>query len=143
VHTGGEPEQKHGTVGAVALDASGLLAAASSTGGILNKYPGRVGDTPLVGCGFYADDNAAISCTGHGEDFMRLMVAKRAADFVARGASARDAAEATIALISAKAQGTGGLIIVDRLGNVGFSWNSQHMARAYMCQDMQEPIAGV
>jgi beta-aspartyl-peptidase (threonine type) len=102
-----------------------------------------VGDTPLVGCGFYADDNAAISCTGHGEDFMRLMVAKRAADFVARGASARDAAEATIALISAKAQGTGGLIIVDRLGNVGFSWNSQHMARAYMCQDMQEPIAGV
>ncbi len=143
VPTEREPEQKHGTVGAVALDSSGFLAAATSTGGILNKYSGRVGDTPLVGCGFYADENAAVSCTGQGEDFVRLMIAKRAADFVARGASAREAAESTIALLSARAEGTGGLIIVDRLGNVGFSWNSEHMSRAYMCQDMQEPIAGV
>ncbi len=73
----GRMPEKHGTVGAVALDDLGRLAAATSTGGILNKYPGRVGDTPLVGCGFYADENAAISCTGHGEDFIRLLIAKR------------------------------------------------------------------
>ena len=82
-------EEKHGTVGAVALDSAGSLAAATTTGGISNKYPGRVGDSPLVGCGFYADENAAISCTGYGEDFIRLLIAKRAADFVARGDTAR------------------------------------------------------
>ncbi len=136
-------QEKHGTVGAVALDQSGKLAAATSTGGIPHKYPGRVGDSPLVGCGFYADDNAAISCTGHGEDFIRLLIAKRAADFVARGDSAREAAEAAIAVLSARANGTGGLIVVDRLGNVGFAWNSSHMSHAYMLEGMPEPIAGV
>src|SRR5260370_341055 len=82
-------EEKHGTVGAVAVDTSGSLAAATSTGGIHNKYPGRVGDSALVGCGFYADENAAISCTGHGEDFILLLIAKRAADFVGSGNTAR------------------------------------------------------
>lgn len=136
-------EDQHGTVGAVALDSSGYLAAATSTGGTLNKYPGRVGDSPLVGCGFYADDNAAISCTGHGEDFIRLLIAKRAADGVAQGMTARDAAEATIALLGAKAEGQGGLIIVDRFGNVGFAWNTEHMAYAYMNEALTESIAGV
>ena len=125
-------EEKHGTVGAVALDAQGHLATATSTGGFTNKHSGRIGDTPLIGCGFYADENAAISCTGYGEDFIRLMIAKRAADFVAKGMSAREAAEAAIALLGTKATGTGGIIIVDRLGNVGFSWNSENMAYAYM-----------
>jgi len=138
-----EPEEKHGTVGAVALDTFGALAAATSTGGILNKYPGRVGDSPLIGCGFYADDNAAISCTGHGEDFIRLLIAKRAADFVARGDTARDAAEATIAVLGAKATVVGGLIVVDRLGRVGFAWNSQNLVRAYIIEGMEEPITGV
>jgi beta-aspartyl-peptidase (threonine type) len=136
-------EEKHGTVGAVALDWSDRLAAATSTGGIPNKYPGRVGDSPLVGCGFYADENAAISCTGDGEDFIRLLIAKRAADFVARGDRPRDAAEAAIAVLGAKAKGTGGLIIVDHLSNVGFAWNSQTMVYAYMIEGMDEPIAGV
>ncbi|MBV8822279.1 MAG: isoaspartyl peptidase/L-asparaginase [Ktedonobacteraceae bacterium] len=136
-------EENHGTVGAVALDTLGLLAAATSTGGLPNKHPGRVGDSPLVGCGYYADDNAAISCTGHGENFVRLLLAKRAADFVARGATARDAAEASIALLNAKLGSHGGLIIVDRLGNVGFTWNATNMAHAYMTEDMQEPIAGL
>jgi beta-aspartyl-peptidase (threonine type) len=125
-------DEKHGTVGAVALDAQGHLATATSTGGFTNKHPGRIGDTPLIGCGFYADENAAISCTGYGEDFIRLMLAKRAADFVAKGMNAREAAEAAIALLGAKAEGTGGLIVVDRFGNVGFSWNSNNMAYAYM-----------
>ena len=138
-----ETPEKHGTVGAVALDQLGRLAAATSTGGILNKYPGRVGDTPLVGCGFYADENAAISCTGHGEDFIRLLIAKRAADFVARGESAREAAEAAIAVLGAKAEGVGGLIVVDRIGNIGFAWNSQTMAYAYIAEGMEEPITGV
>lgn len=138
-----EAQEKHGTVGAVALDQFGTLAAATSTGGIVNKYPGRVGDSPLVGCGFYADENAAISCTGHGEDFTRLLIAKRAADFAARGATAREAAEAAITILGTRASGTGGLIVVDRLGNVGFAWNSTNMARAYLYGDMQEPIVGI
>ncbi len=136
-------EEKQGTVGAVALDTSGILAAGTSTGGTFNKYPGRVGDSPLVGCGFYADDNAAISCTGHGEDFIRLLIAKRAADFVASGAAARDAAKAAIAALGARATGLGGLIVVDRLGNIGFAWNSEHMSYAYMSEGLEEPAAGV
>ncbi len=136
-------EEKHGTVGAVAVDSSSILAAATSTGGIFDQYPGRVGDSPLVGCGFYADENAAISCTGDGEDFVRLLIAKRAADFVAGGASARDAAVAAIAVLGAKAEGTGGLIVVDRLGNVGFSWNSENMAYAFMTESLNEPVTGV
>lgn len=129
-------EEKHGTVGAVAVDNTGGLAAATSTGGIHNKYPGRVGDLPLVGCGFYADEQAAVSCTGHGEDFVRLMIARRAADFVAQGRSASQAAEAAIAFLGAKATGTGGLILVDRFGGVGFAWNSQNMAHAYITMGM-------
>lgn len=139
----GHDEEKHGTAGAAALDMHGNLAAATSTGGIHNKYPGRVGDSPLVGCGFYADENAAISCTGHGEDFIRLLIAKRAADFVARGDSAQAAAEAAIAVLGAKAEGKGGLILVDRQGRVGYAWNSDHLVRAYMASGMDEPVTGV
>ena len=136
-------EEKHGTVGAAAIDLSDRLAVATSTGGIYNKYPGRVGDSPLVGCGFYADEQAAISCTGHGEDFVRLLIAKRTADFVARGYTAREAAEAAIAVLGQRATGTGGLIVVDRLGNVGFAWNSQNMSHAYMVEGLEEPVTGI
>jgi beta-aspartyl-peptidase (threonine type) len=140
---GDATHEKHGTVGAVAIDRSGKLAAATSTGGIPHKYPGRVGDSPLVGCGFYADDNAAISCTGHGEDFVRLLIAKRAADFVAHGENAHEAAESAIAVLAARATGTGGLIVVDRSGHVGFAWNSRQMSHAYMIDGMQEPVTGI
>lgn len=125
-----DTEKKHGTVGAVALDASGHLAAATSTGGMLNKYPGRVGDTPLIGCGFYADSEAAISTTGRGEDIIRVLLAKRAADLVAQGATAQAAAEAAIAYLAAHTTGDGGLIVIDRRGNIGFSWNSESMSYA-------------
>jgi len=135
-------EQKHGTVGAVAVDMKANLAAATSTGGIPNQYPGRVGDSPLIGCGFYADDHAAVSCTGHGEDFTRLLMAKRVADFVARGQTAREGAETAIALLGAKASGTGGLIVVDRKGNIGFAWNSKSMKHAYIAEGMEGPVAG-
>lgn len=133
--------EKHGTVGAVAVDSTGAIAAATSTGGMHNKYPGRVGDSPLVGCGFYADEFAGISCTGQGEDFVRLMIAKRAADGVAQGLSANEAAQAAIAVLSAKATGTGGLILVDATGGIGYAWNSKHMAHAYMTEELTEPIA--
>jgi L-asparaginase / beta-aspartyl-peptidase len=136
-------EDRYGTVGAVAIDMAGHLAAATSTGGMLNQYPGRVGDSPLVGCGFYADDNAAVTCTGDGEDFTRLLIAKRAADFVAHGETARDAAATAIAFLGAKATGTGGLIMVDRKGNIGFAWNSQNMKYAYITEGMDSPESGI
>jgi L-asparaginase / beta-aspartyl-peptidase len=136
-------DDKHGTVGAVAIDSSGALAAATSTGGIHSKYPGRVGDSPLVGCGFYADELAAVSCTGQGEDFVRLLIARRAAEFVAQGRDARAAAESAIAFLGEKATGTGGLILVDHTGNVGFAWNSKHMAHASITEGMDTPIAGI
>jgi beta-aspartyl-peptidase (threonine type) len=136
-------EDKHGTVGAVAIDQDGGLAAATSTGGILNKYPGRVGDSPLVGCGFYADEYAAISCTGHGEDFVRLLLARRVAELVAQGHAADEAAGAALAFLSEKATGKGGLIVVDRFGKVGFAWNTPGMAHAFITEGMDAPEAGV
>ncbi len=136
-------EHKHGTVGAVALDGYGILAAATSTGGFMNKFPGRIGDSPLVGCGFYADEHAAISCTGYGEDFMRLLIAQRAAAFAAAGQSAQQAADSAIAVLSARAHGKGGLIVIDRQGNTGLARNSDHMAYAYIREDMQEPAVGI
>ncbi len=96
-----------------------------------------------MGGGFYADEYAAISCTGHGEDFARLLIARRAADAVAQGRSAQEAAEAAIAFLGARATGTGGLILVDRLGGVGFAWNSQNLARAAFSEGMAEPVTGV
>jgi L-asparaginase / beta-aspartyl-peptidase len=77
-----------------------------------------------------------------GEDFTRLLIAKRAADFVAHGQTAREAAEIAIAFLGAKASGTGGLIIVDRKGNIGFAWNSQNMKHAYIAEGMDGPVAG-
>jgi beta-aspartyl-peptidase (threonine type) len=136
-------DDKHGTVGAVAIDQSGGLAAATSTGGILNKYPGRVGDSPLVGCGFYADEYAAISCTGHGEDFVRLLLARRAAELVAQGYVADEAARAALAFLSEQATGKGGLIIVDHLGRVGFAWNTSSMAHAFITEGMDTPHVGI
>jgi L-asparaginase / beta-aspartyl-peptidase len=133
----------HGTVGAVALDMHGALAAATSTGGTYSKYPGRVGDSPLVGCGFYADEYAAVSCTGYGEHFMRLLVAKRAADAVASGLSAERAAKSIIVFLDKNAPSSGGLIIVDRHGGIGFDRNSNNLAHAYIMEGMAEPTAGV
>lgn len=122
-------EKKHGTVGAVAVDSHGHLAAATSTGGIINKHPGRVGDSPLVGCGFYADANTAISCTGYGEDFTRLMIAKRIADVVGTGKTAQEAADEVIAFLGTQTKETGGVIVVDKHGNIGHTWNSENMMR--------------
>jgi len=120
-----------GTVGAVALDARGHLAAATSTGGLTNKRPGRVGDSPLIGAGTYADDRtAAVSCTGHGESFIRVAAAH---DVCARmayaGATLHEASEAVVHQALAAIGGTGGVIAVDRQGNVCLPFNTEGMYR--------------
>lgn len=127
------------TVGAVALDLNGNVAAATSTGGTANKRPGRVGDSPLVGCGAYADNwSAAVSATGYGEALMRVVISKRVCDFVATGLSAMAACEAAIRLLEERTGGEGGLISVDSRGQVGFAYNTRAMPCAYAVNE--EPI---
>lgn len=122
-------EISHGTVGAVALDAAGNLCAGTSTGGTFFKHPGRIGDSPLVGCGCYADnESAAVSCTGHGESIMKVVLAKAAADFVAAGYDAQAAADAAVQRLSRRTTGLGGLILVDRTGRYGTAFSTPHMS---------------
>lgn len=112
---------KLGTVGAVARDKAGNLAAATSTGGLVNQISGRVGDSPIVGAGVFADNaSAAISCTGVGEDFLRTSLARTAALLVElRGRAAPEASREAIAYLVRKVRGSGGLIMVDREGRCG------------------------
>lgn len=123
-------ERSHGTVGAVARDAQGRLAAATSTGGIFLKLPGRIGDTPLVGCGTYADAHAAVSATGDGEAIIRTTLARLAAFEVAAGHEARVAANRAIAKLVAAKIGEAGLIVVDAQGRPGFAHSTPSLARA-------------
>jgi len=119
---------KHGTVGCVAFDAKGDLAVGTSTGGIFDKLPGRVGDSPLIGCGTYADDYGAASCTGHGEAIIRLLLAKRAVDYLRQGAEPSTAANMAVGdLADERIGGTGGIILIDRWGKVGYARNTTHM----------------
>ena len=141
---------EQGTVGAVACDADDRLFAATSTGGTCCKLPGRVGDSPLIGCGCYADAEAGgVSCTGYGEAIMKVVMAKTAADFLRRGVgsdpnpspsilprpSARDAAtliaREAVGILAARTHATGGLILLDREGNPGFAFNTPRMAYGY------------
>ncbi len=137
-------EEKHGTVGAVAVDSAGRIAAATSTGGMANKHPGRVGDTPLVGCGFYAEDGlGGVSSTGAGEYFIRLLLARRACEFLAHGMSAQAAADVAIRLLGERVGGDGGLILIDRQGHVGFAHNTPQMSYGYLTADMETPVVGI
>ena len=122
-------QSKHGTVGAVAFDSAGRLAVATSTGGIFNKLPGRVGDSPLIGCGTYADDYGAASCTGQGEAIMRLVLTKSAVDFLHEvdNGEAQTAARMAIAHLEERLQSTGGIILIDRSGKIGYARNMSHM----------------
>lgn len=122
-------EQKHGTVGAVALDNAGQLAAATSTGGTFMKLEGRVGDTPLIGPGTWADDAVAISCTGTGEHIIRSGGAIAVAHFHAAGASLREAIDRVLAEIK-RLGGDAGIIAVTRQGEVAMAYNSDGMKRA-------------
>jgi beta-aspartyl-peptidase (threonine type) len=123
------------TVGAVAIDVDGHLAAATSTGGTSNKHPGRVGDSPLVGSGAYADDRTgAASATGDGEQLMRIVISKTACDFLAREMTAQEAAEAAIALLTARTDGEGGLIVLGRRGDAGIAHNTSCLAYAHIVE---------
>jgi beta-aspartyl-peptidase (threonine type) len=122
-----------GTVGAVACDVSGNIAAATSTGGMTNKKFGRIGDTPIVGAGTYADNQTcAVSCTGHGEFFMRAVAAYDVAALMKyRNLSLKDAAREVVGKLQASG-GEGGLIAVDALGNLALPFNSDGMYRAFI-----------
>jgi beta-aspartyl-peptidase (threonine type) len=121
---------RHGTVGAVALDESGNLAAATSTGGNTNKRPGRVGDSPIIGAGTYANNKTcAVSATGDGEFFMRAVAAHDLSALMEyRGMTLEDAAQLVIDKVT-KLGGSGGLIAVDREGNIALPFNSTGMYR--------------
>jgi beta-aspartyl-peptidase (threonine type) len=134
---------RHGTVGAVARDGAGHLAAATSTGGITNQMTGRVGDTPVIGAGTYANDHTvAISCTGDGEKFVRGVAAF---DVSARiqylGTELGDAVEATFAERLDTIGGSGGMIAVNAAGDIVFGFNSTAMFRGYLAGD--RPITAV
>jgi len=128
-------ESKHGTVGCVAYDSRGMLAVGTSTGGIFNKLPGRVGDSPLIGCGTYADDYGAASCTGNGEAIIRLLLAKSAVDLLSDGSEAQTAAEMAVGkLEDERIDATGGIILIDRWGKIGYARNTTHMPVCYLSQ---------
>ncbi len=125
------PCRSHDTVGAVALDAQGNISAATSTGGTLNKAPGRVGDSSLIGCGCYADNrSAAVSTTGWGEPMMKLVIAKWAADRVENGTSPQDAVQQALFYMKTRLNGHGGMILLDTRGRIGLAHNTPRMAWA-------------
>ncbi len=128
-----DERQKMGTVGAVARDINGNLAAATSTGGMTNKLPGRVGDTPLVGAGCYANNaSVAVSCTGTGEVFIRTLAAYDIAALMEYGnLSLLEACERVVMEKLPALGGSGGLIAIDREGNVVLPFNSEGMYRAW------------
>jgi len=117
----------------VALDGQGNLAAGTSTGGMLNKKHGRVGDSPIIGAGTYADNSScAVSCTGHGEYFIRLSIAHEVSALMKhKKASLKEAANTAIHQTLDKLGGTGGLIALDKLGNYAMPFNTEGMFRGY------------
>jgi L-asparaginase / beta-aspartyl-peptidase len=139
-----DPNRKYGTVGAVALDVHGHLAAATSTGGITNKQPGRVGDAPLIGAGCYADDaTCAVSTTGSGEMFMRMVAAYDvAAQMKYRGVTLADAAANVVMEQLPRIDGRGGLVAVDARGNVTLTFNTEGMYRGH-ARVGETPIAEI
>ncbi len=132
------------TVGAVAIDGNGDIAAATSTGGYPLKLPGRIGDSPLIGCGTYADNiSGACSATGIGEIAIRLVLAKTVCDLMEHRIEAEAAVEQALGLISKRlvgARNSMGLIALDRLGRIGAAHNSPNMCWSYMAADKKEPF---
>ncbi|MBK9672016.1 MAG: isoaspartyl peptidase/L-asparaginase [Bacteroidetes bacterium] len=129
-------DKKFGTVGAVALDVHGNIAAATSTGGMTNKKFGRVGDSPMIGAGTYASNaSCAVSCTGHGEFFIRAVVAYDVACLVEyKGLTLAQACEKVVNDKLVKLGGEGGLIALDKAGNISLVFNSEGMYRGYKRQ---------
>jgi beta-aspartyl-peptidase (threonine type) len=127
---------RFGTVGAVALDAAGNLAAGTSTGGRITKRPGRVGDSPIIGAGTYANDICAVSTTGLGEKHMVLLTAKEIAVLMAyRGMSAQAAADHALKVELTALGGEGGVIVVDREGDIAMTYTGDGMYRGWVRED--------
>ncbi|MEM2911322.1 MAG: isoaspartyl peptidase/L-asparaginase [Candidatus Bathyarchaeia archaeon] len=135
------------TVGAVALDKDGNVAAATSTGGFPLKLPGRIGDSPLIGCGTYADNQSgACSATGVGEIAIRLVLAKTVCNYMENGKTAQEAVKLAINLVNHKMAGIYnhmGLIAVNPRGHIGAAHNSPNLCWAYMTPEMREPVASL
>lgn len=132
VQTHGEP----GTVGVVALDKAGHLAAATSTGGIFNKQPGRIGDSPIIGAGTYADDSlGASSATGNGEAIIRTTLTRTAVEFLRGGKDPMHAAMMAVELLKKRTGGEGGLILLDPFGRIGYAYNTPAMSLAFVVGD--------
>jgi L-asparaginase / beta-aspartyl-peptidase len=136
------PTISHDTVGAVALDRDGNIAAATSTGGTLNKAPGRLGDSSLIGCGCYANnESAAVSTTGWGEPIMKLVLAKWTADRIAAGNLPEWSAQEAMNYLKQRLNGHGGIIVLDPRGHFGIAHNTPRMAWA--CKTVQKEAVGI
>lgn len=129
-----------GTVGAVALDRRGTIAAATSTGGVAGKLPGRVGDSALIGCGTYADSTVGgASCTGEGEAIIRVVLARQALDLLKDADDADYAAHVAVDVLREEGRGGGGLVLLDWRGRVGWAHSTPYMSVAWMSPALAEP----
>ncbi len=138
------PAVVHGTVGAAAADASGHVAAATSTGGLLFKFPGRIGDTPIIGAGTFADDlGGAASATGQGEAILKVGLTRRAVELLRAGHGAMEAARIAVGELSRRTRGEAGVILVDPAGGIGWAFNTRRMSRASCDGAHPEPAAGI
>jgi beta-aspartyl-peptidase (threonine type) len=134
-----DPSISHDTVGAIALDRNGNIAAATSTGGTLNKAPGRLGDSSLIGCGCYAsNESAAVSTTGWGEPIMKLVLAKWTADRISAGNLPEWSAQEAMNYLKQRLNGHGGIIVLHPAGHIGIAHNTPRMAWAYKTVKQQE-----
>ena len=134
-----DPTISHDTVGAVALDRNGNIAAATSTGGTLNKAPGRLGDSSLIGCGCYANnESAAVSTTGWGEPIMKLVLAKWTADRIQAGNLPEWSAQEAMNYLKQRLNGHGGIIVLNPEGHIGIAHNTPRMAWAYKTVKKEE-----
>jgi beta-aspartyl-peptidase (threonine type) len=130
-----------GTVGVVAVDREGHVAAATSTGGIMGKLPGRVGDSAVIGAGTYADDRCgAASATGVGEPIMRVTLARLAVDLLDGGRDPAWASQRALAILDERVDAHGGLVLVDTVGRVGIAFTTAGMPAAYMHAGLPTPV---
>lgn len=136
-------QERGATVGAVAVDAQGRFAAATSTGGVALKMPGRVGDTPVPGAGNYATPSAAASATGHGELMLRTLATKRVCDWIERGLEAQTAVDRVLAEMAASVGSEAGLIAVDRDGRIGVAHGTPQMPFAWVREGDRDLEAGI
>ena len=142
--TGAEAGAGSDTVGCVALDQAGHIAAGTSTGGTPNKMPGRVGDVPMLGCGFYADDEiGGASSTGWGEAIAKVLLARLALHHLQELGDPGAAARVAIEVLHDKVSGLGGVILLSPEGHLGWHYNTPHMAYAFRTARMEEPEAGI